>query len=164
VKSGGPLPRYTPLLSTTPLQRGGPLERHAPLHGGGRLPQRRSQPRRRQRGIVEQDWLTVVRPMAWLRCLGLCEWCGLRLEPNDWDCHHRQLRSRGGPDHITNAAALHVLCHVASGPDGVHREEKHHRDRGFMLRSGDDPEAAPLWLPGGRRVLLTANGQYVDMP
>ena len=33
-----------------------------------------------------------------------------------------------------------------------------------MVQSWDDPEAAPLWLPYKRRVLLTDDGRYVDMP
>ncbi len=67
------------------------------------------------------------------RSRGMCEipYCGR----NGHELHHRQLRSRGGPD--TEANIIH-LCGVHH--DWAHANPAIANERGLILKSWEDPE------------------------
>lgn len=155
-------PRTAPLQAHTGLQRGGPIARGEGPQRGGRLPRRRTQARRRDRG-EERDWLTVVRPQLWVLCGGRCDCCWEALDPEWWDAHHRQAQSAGGPDAIYNAVALKPGHHTVAA-QSVHMRPQWAKDRGLIVPPWDDPETVPLWLPNDSRVILTAEGKRIPMP
>jgi 5-methylcytosine-specific restriction endonuclease McrA len=92
----------------------------------------------------------ALRQVIYLRSQGMCDRCGTRLPEQGWHAHHRQLRSRGGPDTPANLAVLCARCH-----DLVHRHPKEATARGWMVPSWADPETTPvlrhgrLWLQPG---------------
>jgi len=75
--------------------------------------------------------------------------------------HHRKLRKHGGPDALCNLIALCSPCHNIA-PGSVHQNPADSYERGYLVKSWDDPLTAPLTLPNGRKVLLTEDGQYQD--
>lgn len=71
---------------------------------------------------------------------GVCEGCGKAAAT---EAHHRQYRSRGGNDRLSNALHLcgsgnhsgcHGQAHTAIG-----------EQRGWSVRSGHDPAIVPVW-------------------
>lgn len=109
-----------------------------------------------------------VRGIVWERCEGYCEWCGLPLDPEDWDFHHRQLVTK--LDLVPNGIAGHHPCHVIA-PKSIHQNPKIARERGFII-SQYEPipfSQVPLLLFGGikpsrgRWVLLTEDGKYAKV-
>jgi 5-methylcytosine-specific restriction endonuclease McrA len=73
--------------------------------------------------------------------------------------HHRKLRKHGGPDALSNLVALCSPCHNIA-PGSVHQNPADSYERGYLVKSWDDPSTAPLTLPNGRKVLLTDDGEY----
>jgi hypothetical protein len=157
VKSGGPLPRYTPLTSKTSLRPG------SPRAGSGR-PHTTSRPGKRRPASDRAVFDQATRDLIWARCGGLCEVCTGPLPAKGWAVQHRKARGMGGAHRTVTAAdgiAVHNRpCHL----DVIEANPAVALEMGWRITQQDDPETAPLWLPGGRRVLLTATGQYVDMP
>jgi hypothetical protein len=143
---GGPLPRYTPLVSSTPLPRS-TIGRNQ----GPKLPAKRP----RSTGPAP----SVLRILA-RRSEGLCEF---------WQClndahhtHHRLPRRMGGrsnPD-INLAANLVRLC------PGCHDRTESRRTEaleiGMLLRAGAAPLRSPVLLRYGR-VLLGNDGTWTDL-
>jgi hypothetical protein len=103
------------------------------------------------------DW-TALTETLWARCEGLCEACGLSLPEDGWDRHHRQSREFGlhAPQ---NLVALHKDCHVLT-PWSVHQRPQWAREQGLIVPSWSTPASSALWLPDGRLVLLTPEGDY----
>ena len=97
-----------------------------------------------------------VRELVWQRSKGYCETCGIPLDPENWDFHHRKLRKHGGEDSPENGLALHHHCHLVK----VHNHPKISYSMGWMVPSFDDPAKAPLHLFGKIIVMLTADGKY----
>lgn len=78
-----------------------------------------------------------------------------------WEAHHRLLRrparAQGIPEWCPcNIVGLHARCHT-QGPFAVHDHPEQARERGLMLRAGEDPRrvllarfdwilAGPAWL------------------
>lgn len=107
-----------------------------------------------------------VRHAVWERCKGWCEWCGLPLDPESFDFHHRQGTTK--IDLVANGVAVCHFCHVIA-PKSIHQNPRIARDRGFIISRFADPStfsSAPLLLFGGldkargRLVLLTSDGKY----
>lgn len=75
---------------------------------------------------------------------GLCEGCGLAKAT---EAHHRQYRTRGGSDLLSNALHLcgsgnHTGCHgIAHTAEG--------EARGWSIRSGFDPSEVPVQIMAG---------------
>ena len=106
------------------------------------------------------------------RSMGVCEGCGLAQAT---EAHHRQFRSRGGPEILANALHLcgwgnHTGCHgVAHTAVG--------EARGWAVRSGFDVLLVPVfgvvdfeghWRrqdnDGGRELLLTGDAvEYMQL-
>lgn len=116
--------------------------------------------------LPERDWETIqaivlARPAGgsgyWkadkfiLLEPGRCERCGRQRAS---DAHHRKLVSEGGPDVISNLAALCRECH-----DWCHRNVEAARGLGFIVRGRDwRVKAIQLW--DGSLVTLDDDGMY----
>lgn len=98
-----------------------------------------------------------LRELVYKRAGGLCECCGERLNPADYQCHHRKLRSRGGQDSATNLVALHGKCHTR-----IHGHPHWSEEHGFMVGSREDPKTVAVALHCAAWRLLTATGTYLD--
>lgn len=105
-----------------------------------------------------------LRAACWERAHGRCEVDGLPLDPGRWDCHHRQLRTAGGPDCLCNVLALHPTCHTVA-PLSVHQEPRRSTQRGLMVGRYDlepfDVPALLVTVYGEDRWLLSCAGDYV---
>lgn len=127
--------------------------RRTPMPRGSAL--RRLSVIRRRRLHHDPVW-AKVRTAVWRRSGGLCEYSGQALDPANWECHHRQFRSRGGQHSAANAVALTPEWHRY-----VHsRGQLIAKARGFVVASTADPAAEPVALWDGRLVRLTAAGAY----
>ena len=116
----------------------------------------------------------LVRNLVWERCQGLCEFCGLPLQEDSFDFHHRQLVTK--IDLPSNGIAVHSFCHIQT-PYSIHQNPQTARERGFIIAGWvkvKDFSAVPLSLYGGsvaspdRWVCLDNFGNYapfmVDTP
>lgn len=140
MKRGKPLARRTPLRSKTALVGSTPSQR------ASRLARKPMQRKRQQATREEREARELLRA----RSAGTCELCGR--EPAT-DAHHRVNRSQGGRWEITNL--LH-LCrrehqHVTVNPAVAY-------ERGWSVRSTNDPAAVPVFLAGHGWSLLRPDG------
>ena len=80
-----------------------------------------------------------VRDALRARSQGRCERCGQMADR--LDAHHRQQRSCGGQDVLSNLVHVDRMCH-----DRIHDTNDY--DDGWLVRSWDDPRDVPirLWL------------------
>jgi HNH endonuclease len=99
-----------------------------------------------------------LRTLVWDRARGRCDMCGQGLARNRWECHHRKLRSQGGPDEPHNLIALHARCH-----EQAHRNRDWARAHGYIVHPSADPATTPVWRHGQRWQLPVA-GQWVGCP
>lgn len=95
-----------------------------------------------------------VRKLILDRAEGRCEGCGA---VKALELHHRQYRSRGGPDTASNGLALcgrgnHTGCHGVA-------HTKAGEDKGWSVRSGFTPSERPAELVYGV-VLLDDEGDF----
>jgi len=106
------------------------------------------------------DWVLnldkKVRYIVGTRAEGKCEFCGLPLDEENWDFHHRKLKSRGGKDTPENGIACHHFCHLVK----IHNHPKISRENGFMVVAQDNPLEVPIFLYGAIKTFLTADGNY----
>lgn len=111
-----------------------------------------------------------VRSLVWERCKGYCEYCGLPLDYEAWDFHHRQLSTK--LDLVSNGVATHSFCHVIM-PKSIHQNPKVATEKGFIISKYVDRSefpSVPLLLGGGenpergRWVTLSENGEYTPVP
>ena len=115
-----------------------------------------------------------MRNLVWERCQGVCEFCGAGLDPESWDYHHRQLKTK--IDLPSNGLAVHHFCHIQT-PGSIHQNPKTAKSRGFIIAGWvkvEEFSTVPLFLGGelwtdrGRWVCLDNFGGYtpfmVDMP
>lgn len=107
-----------------------------------------------------------LRPALAQRCQGECERCGRPLARAAWgvvfDAHHRQRRSQGGPDSLSNTVAVHHLCHVLN-PESLHQSVAQAAADGFIVHADDIPATVPL-LYKGRWSWLDDDGTVRPVP
>ena len=89
------------------------------------------------------------------RSFGLCEICGIKPAT---ETHHRQYRSRGGRDTVSNLIHVcgwgnHTGCHGRAHTSG--------QENGWSVPSGLDPAGIPV-LYRGQWMLLTVDGGLQD--
>ena len=108
-----------------------PLQRKTPL--------RRSAPGRASRPRKSQTIPAKLRDAVYKRAGGQCDCCGQWISPEAFDCHHRQLRSRGGKNTTENLVALRHECHM-----WFHEHPRQATERGFMVPSWADPVDTPV--------------------
>lgn len=122
MKRSGPLRRLTPLRRVTPLTR----DRQA-----------------RTRPLRRPSMPKGVRAAVYARAGGRCDRCRTPVPADEWQAHHRMLRSRGGRDTLANLVALCLTCH-----EWVHAHPRHATLHGLMVASWEDPAALPVHLHG----------------
>lgn len=134
----------------------GRIERRSPLRQArtatGRAPKPRKPAKRLKRAAMD----SALREGVYGRAGACCDRCGRFIHPDVWECHHRQLRSRGGKDSWANLVALCGVCHgwVHANPAEATRD-------GWMVASWADPVEAPLFLHGRVWVLAIAAGWVI---
>ena len=111
-------------MKHTPLKRKTPLRRSAP--GRASRPRKQSLPKKLRTAVYE-------------RAGGLCDCCGEWMDPETFDVHHRQLRSRGGKHTIENLVALKHEHHM-----WVHQHPAEATERGLMVSAYADPATIPV--------------------
>ena len=99
--------------------------------------------------------MAELRPLLWKRCGGRCEFCGITLDFETFEAHHRKFRSRGGLDRIENLVALCADCHHWAHSEGTKATKT-----GFAVPSVFDPATVPVNIGAGLPVYLTAEGTY----
>lgn len=110
------------------------------------------------------------------RCDGECERCGMPLDVQDdggyrFEIHHRQQRSAGGPDTITNCVAVSSSCHTLHRKS-IHEDVAQATADGFLVASWSDParvailyKGVPSWLKADGSVRPVTVWHFpADMP
>ena len=98
----------------------------------------------------------AVRELVFQRSKGRCEACGKPL-PESWDFSHRKSRGQGGEDTPQNGMAIcHYPCHMVD----VENHPVLARQKGWRVRSTEEPLDIPILLYGTRKVFLTEDGGY----
>lgn len=87
----------------------------------------------------------ALRMSVYDRAGGCCDRCGRAVPKDDWECHHRKLRSQGGQDSMFN---LVCLCHEDHAR--IHRAVQWSYENGWLVRSFDDPALVPVRRGLGR--------------
>lgn len=95
------------------------------------------------------------------RAQGYCEACGKPEQPT-MALHHRKLKSRGGKDSASNLMRVHHSCHNMS-TGSIHANPTWAEDKGFMVASWQEPDAAPMHTPNGGIVLLQNDGTIITL-
>jgi 5-methylcytosine-specific restriction endonuclease McrA len=132
VKPGKPLGRHTR------------LQRHAPLgNSGSKLKQTKRIPQQSAKKRAGRRNWAQLRVAVLDRSEGCCDLCAMAIRPEDFECHHRRLRSQGGLDEMPNLVALHDLCHSR-----LHDDRAMARDAGFIVHQPDDPAETPVLRHG----------------
>jgi len=105
--------------------------------------------------VVSADIPEAVRKAVEARSGGVCEACG---RARATEKHHRLFRSQGGLHTVEN---LLDLCGWGNhtGDHGV-AHTKAGFEKGWSVRSGDDPAEIPVEHALFGRVLLTADGAW----
>jgi len=74
----------------------------------------------------------VKRQGVYERDKGLCDVCGLRVDPSDYECGHIIDRACGGSNNMDNLVVQHWDCNKFKPRHHTFREYKRWRDRGYM--------------------------------
>lgn len=134
MKRTGDWPRKKPLRNTAIIRKGPPEIR---------LPSLRKRP------AMDK----ALRALVLVRAGHTCDICGIPLSLDDWECHHRRLRSQGGKDDAANLLALHHSCHQRA-----HNNREWARERGFIVHRDTEPAQRPVWRHGTAWQLPTSDG------
>lgn len=120
------------------------LQRKTPLGGGnGKLNQAKPiAPQSAKKRAGRRGW-EQLRAAVLERSNGCCDLCAFAIGPDEYECHHRRLRSQGGLDEMANLVALHDLCH-----DRLHGDRAMARETGFIVHRPDDPAHTPVLRHG----------------
>jgi 5-methylcytosine-specific restriction endonuclease McrA len=130
------------------MKPGRPLRRLTPLRSSSTLSRSRLRPRSAKRAHEARLW-SHVRTVVFARDGGCCVRCGVTLHAAAWECHHRQLRSQGGPDAPFNLVALDENCHR-----WAHSRRLESEPLGFIVPATADPAAIPVvYFDGTTRLL-----------
>lgn len=100
-----------------------------------------------------------LRVVVYTRSRGRCDLCGEPASPSRWECHHRKLKSQGGPDSAVNLITLHRFCH-----SHVHLHPKWSYGHGFLVPSVHDPEEWRVYRHKQRWQQPTADGWVGAQP
>lgn len=113
--------------------------------------------KRREQGLVRTP--PAAREKLYERTGGFCEKCGNRMKRVSMVVHHRQRKSQGGLDDLSNLLGVTATCHNGS-TDAIHMNPKKSYEMGWLVKSWDNPATARLTLPNGSSVRLTHDGKY----
>lgn len=137
------------LSRNTPLRRVTPLRSSSQLSRTGSLPRGAGRKRKPNESSRAYRWVQL-RVQVFARDGGCCVHCGVTLHAAGWECHHRQLRSQGGPDELFNLVALDGTCHR-----WAHDRRLESEPLGFIVPSHTDPATVPVTRFDGAVILLT---------
>jgi 5-methylcytosine-specific restriction endonuclease McrA len=137
------LKRRSELKAKTRLQRHTPLKQGGGLKQGGSLKQTARLPRQSAKKRSTRRTWAQLRVAVLDRSDGTCDLCATAIRPEDFECHHRRLRSQGGLDEMANCVALHDLCHSR-----LHGDRVMARETGFIVHKPDDPTVTPVLRHG----------------
>ena len=128
-----------------PLARRTRLHRHVPLgNGTSKLKQTKRMPQQSAKKRAKRRSWEQFRKDVYARSEGNCDLCATWIPWDDYECHHRRLRSQGGLDQMANLVALHKFpCH-----DELHRQRRMARETGFIVHRPDDPAHTPVLRHG----------------
>jgi hypothetical protein len=103
----------------------------------------------------------------WTRCNGFCEVTGVPLDYDTFDRHHRRPKAMGGTyradtDTLVNLIAVDPIVHNGHAAS-IHQAPSWSRPRGYLLRQTDDPAEYPILRHGRTWVVLTVDGQAVEL-
>lgn len=115
----------------------------------------RKQPRRRKLRpdrLAGEAEFQAMRLACFRRAGWRCERCG---ERKPLQAHHRQLLSQGGPDALSNLAALDADCH-----SWAHAHPRAAQLGGWIVPSWADPASRAMLLYDGRLVVPDDEGGY----
>jgi hypothetical protein len=134
------------------VRRTGRLTRRTPLNPVSR--------RRRQRlNTGDEPTPTEARTAIYARSSGHCEIGWHPITFADMEASHRKAKAQGGTWHVHNLLAACKWDHLY-GPVAPHHQPERARERGLVVRRGEDPLLVPVLLGSGRWVRLTADGGY----
>lgn len=132
------LQRRSRLKAKTRLERRTPLRnKSGRLQQTSRIPQQSKKQRAKRRNWQE------LRVAVLERAGGCCDLCAFAIDPADWECHHRRLKSQCGLDEMANLVALHDACHSR-----LHDDRTMARETGFIVHRPDDPAHTPVLRHG----------------
>lgn len=131
------LKRRSPLKAKTRLERRTPLRSGSELKQTKAIRQQSAKARSKRRGWAQLREAVLARAG---RC---CDFCAFAIDPTDWECHHRRLKSQGGLDEMANLVALHDACHSR-----LHDDRAMARETGFIVHKPDDPAHTPVLRHG----------------
>jgi 5-methylcytosine-specific restriction endonuclease McrA len=94
---------------------------------------------------------TATKDALYARTKGRCDYCGLPMDRNGFDAHHRLQKSLRGHNGLSNLVGLHRLCH-----DRVHKQNNYLT--GFLLHSWEHPENVTIQLFDGMYLLDNEGG------
>lgn len=141
------------LVRHKPLVQGKPLERTTRLRSSGPLKAKRPTMSAAER-LAKR--ITRARSGGWceIRLPGVCVGRAL-------DFSHRIAAGRGGKWLASNGLDACRFCHEAITNTRGKRAE--YERLGYIVRTGADTTAVPVWLNGERWVLLDDSGNYVEV-
>lgn len=91
--------------------------------------------------------MAELRPVALARANYRCERCGATGRPGrPLSCHHRLMRSQGGPDTLENLVVLCGLDNTTGCHGWVHKHPEQAYALGLLIRQSSGPPAEP-WEP-----------------
>jgi 5-methylcytosine-specific restriction endonuclease McrA len=112
--------KRTELARATPIRPGKPLRTLRTIKG---------RPIRVKGVIDDGDRWRLLRILVWTRDNGQCVACGQGVVAT-FECHHRRLRSQGGPDSPENLITLCSRCHRRA-----HHNRNWARTLGYILHT-----------------------------
>jgi len=98
--------------------------------------------------------LKELREQIFDRSMGLCDYCGTGVKPDEWHLHHRQLRSGQGADTPANCIVVHPACHHQ-----IHAHPKESSIQGFIVSRYADPASTPMKRGSAA---MTGRGEWVQ--
>ena len=156
------MPQGASIARTAPMRR-------VPLYID-KLPRLGNSPGRRAGSRRDTGFSRAVRLAVRERAGNCCECHSIWLGDNGGELQHRVARGMGGrksgaPPWINGVANGVLMC--VPGHRDAESRSAHMHERGFWLRSGEDPRLVPVMLhglQGGIAVWLTADGRYSARP
>lgn len=110
------------------------------MRENGIRPRREGRPVGKVGPSFETD-LNRVRPLLAERSAGQCEVaCSPDCRGRATHAHHRKLRSQGGRNELPNLLHVCIVCHGI-----IHALGAEAYERGWLVRSHQDPEAVPIF-------------------
>lgn len=86
----------------------------------------------------------VLRQQVFDRDRGLCALCGGPVRWDDYECHHRLMKSQLGRDEMANLICLHGGYSITSCHAKIHAHPRASYRQGFLVPSYASPDSWPV--------------------